>query len=186
MTTDLRDFLRAQCTSVLARERDIAKINTQMADEVQNPRLKALFSDRNAPIEKEITNLEAIVDELGGEVKQRGTGFMQKVEELFGVGANEAAEFSVKAMMAAHRAFIDAHPPQFIIDVHDALEGERLVHLNIADYTGLIVLAKQLNEQDIATLLQWNIDSETQLRTQLESLLPVVLADLSDQGKMAA
>jgi len=186
MAMDLRELLRTQCTNVLARERDIAKINLQMVDEVTNPRLKSMFSDRTSPIDKEISNLETVVDQLGGETKPQNAGFLLKVEELFGVGINEAAELSVKTMMAAHRAFVDAKPPQYVIDAHDALEEERLVHLNIADYTGLIVLAKQLGENDIAALLQWNIDSESSLRTKLEMELPQVLADLSNQGKMAA
>ena len=186
MAMDLRNLLRAQCTNLLARQRDIAQINDQMLQEVAHPQLKALFTGQAQRIPQAIENLNAAVNQLGGEYIEHPTGFMRQVVELFGIATDESAELSVKTMHAAHRAFIDTHPPQNVIDAHNILEAERLVHLNIGDYTGLIVLAKALNEHEVAVLLQQNIDMLTQFRQQVETTLPSVMDNLGQQGRIAA
>ena len=65
--------------------------------------------------------------------------------------------------------------PQPVLDVNTAMLAEEVCHFNMGNYTGLIVLAKELGEQQTADRLQTCIDHQTQLRARLEGSLWQIL-----------
>lgn len=167
MAMDLRDFMLLRCSEMLVMERDIWQMNNMMARECHNPRLKDALERHSEPTRQQISNLEQVVDRLGGMT-----------------GPDESPV--TQGMMRAHRLFIDMKPPQNLIDINDALEGDKVEHMEIAGYTGLIALARQLGENDIAQLLQQNLQGEEQMRSRVESDLPSLLSELGGSGRMAA
>jgi VanZ family protein len=71
---------------------------------------------------------------------------------------------------------MEMNPPQELIDVNDALEGEKTEHLEMASYTGLITLAQQLDEDEIVQMLQQNLQSEKKMCGLLEDETPVLFS----------
>ena len=134
----------------------------------------------------QVQNLEQLLVRLGGERKPRRRAAASRSEqEVVVVGRRWIGTVGTEAV-EAHRTFI-SNVPAYLVDINAAMVEEEIAHFNIGDYTGLIVLAKQLGEHGIATLLQQNIDSETQIRAQLESgTLARIIAEQSRQEQKAA
>jgi ferritin-like metal-binding protein YciE len=167
MAMNLRDYFQLRCSEMLIAERDILKMNQLMTQEVQHSRLKEMFQRHADPTKQQIENLERVVDRLGGPI---------------GPSENPVTQ----GMMRAHQMFMETNPPQNLIDIHNALEGDKVEHLELVSYQGLIALAQQLGEQELVQLLQENRTGEDQMRSRLESDLPSLLSELGGHGRMAA
>lgn len=167
MAIDLRDYFQLRCSEMLVMERDIWQMNNLMSRECQNRRIKESFERHNEPTRQQISNLEQIVDRLGG---------------MTGPDENPVTQ----GMMRAHRLFMEMNPPQELIDVNDALEGEKTEHLEMASYTGLITLAQQLDEDEIVQMLQQNFQSEKKMCGLLEDETPVLFSQQNEEKRKAA
>ncbi len=88
-------------------------------------------------------------------------------------------------VMETHREFFAEVSPQ-LVDVNAALLMEEVVHFNMGNYTGLIVLAKQLGDMQAADLLQQNLDRELGLRDVIEHRLWDFIGSLKTVMKKAA
>ena len=186
MVNNLQELLSSRCCDTLALERDFATLNVQMVQEVKNPQLKTILEQHGRALEVERKNLEQIIDKLGSEQPVPVTGGFLS---LFGVrttapGENLGEEIG-HDIVEAHKKFVDNNAWK-LVDANDALLEEEVTHFNLGNYTGLIVLAKQCGQFEIANMLQQIIDNESQIRSQLETTLPMILANAGGEGKMAA
>lgn len=184
MAMDLRQYLAFRAHMMLRMERDILRMNNMMADEVQHPQLKEMFRQHADPTTRQINNLEQVVNRLGGEPQQREE-LMERMQEVMGMGGGDESTPVTQAMMREHKMFMDMQPPQQLIDISDALDGDKVEHMEMAAYNGLIRLAQHLGENDIANMLQQNLQGEQQMCGKLEGILPTLLQD-AGQGRMAA
>ncbi|HEX2951749.1 MAG TPA: DUF892 family protein [Armatimonadota bacterium] len=119
MAMEMHDYLLLRCSQMLAAERDIEKMNTTLAQEVQNPRLKEALKRHAAPTQQQIQNLEQVVQKLGGGSEHTG-GFVGQIEERLGMRTDQQNP-ETQTMMKMHQQFIDMNPPQQLIDVNDAI-----------------------------------------------------------------
>lgn len=184
MAMNVHDLLRLKCTQMLAAEQDILRMNNMMAQEVQNPRLKDMLVQHAAPTQQQIDNLQMVLNRLGGPMEPQG--MVEKVEERMGMGGTMQHTPVTQGMMRAHEEFKAMNPAQQLVDINDALEGDKVEHFEIASYTGLIALARQLGQDEVVQMLQQNLGGEEQMRTRIESDLPSLLAELAGPGRMAA
>lgn len=164
---DLRDYIHRRCSDLLVMERDIWQLSSLMAQESGHPELKRFFERHNAPRRQQISNLEQIVDALGGILGPLEYPVTQSVRRL-------------------QRAFLETAPPPALIDLHNALESAKLLHLELATYTGLIGMAKELAEDDMARLLEANRRTAEEMRIALDALLPDIIRDSGEQLRFAA
>jgi len=178
----LREFFRLRCRQTLEAEQHIENLFSQMVDETQHARLKAMLQQHLAGIQTEVTNLEQIVNQLAGVKRARKTSTPATEQVLVFVRGFFAGE---PGLVETRRDFMSAQP-QYIVDIHSALAAEELTHAQLGNYTGLIVLAKQLGENEIAGWLQQNIDTETWFREQLEGALWQIVGDLGMSHAKAA
>lgn len=167
MAMDLREYFRLRCSEMLAMERDVWQINSLLIRETADPRLKMAFERHNEPIRWQISNLEQVVDQLDGVV-----------------GPEEHP--MTQGMMRAHHQFMTLNPTQALIDLHHALEGDKLLHLEIASYIGLISMARHLGEEDFVRLLTQNLESDQRMSTLLENELPALMVAVSMPQQRAA
>ncbi|MHB9133004.1 MAG: DUF892 family protein [Armatimonadota bacterium] len=166
MVMDLRDFFRLRCSAMLVTERDIWQMNNVLVRECRHPQVKEILERENEPARVQISHLEQVVDQLGGIIGPEGSPEMQ-------------------GLLHAHRLFMEMNPPQQLLSLNAAIESIKMKHLEIAGYLPLIEIARQLNEQALATLLQENLESDQRMLTELEQLLPQLLTELSS-GQQAA
>jgi len=167
MAMDLRDYFHRRCSETLVMEREIWQLTSLMAQESRYPELKRYFERHNEPKRQQISNLEQIVDELGG---------------IIG-----SLEFQLtQAMRRLHRQFIELNPPQALIELNNALDAEKMTWLGVSTYAGLVSLARELGEDGFARLLEGNLRLEEEMRDALEELRPRLLADFGEQLRHAA
>jgi ferritin-like metal-binding protein YciE len=152
---------------MLVMEREVWQLNSLMAQECSNPELKRYFERHNEPKRQQISNLEQIVDELGGVI-----------------GSLEHPV--TQAMRRLHRQFLELNPPQALIEINNALEAEKIIALEMTGYAGLARLAHELKEEGFARLLEQNRHLEEEMSASLAELLPQVVKDFSDQLRHAA
>jgi len=167
MVMDMRDYFHRRCSEMLVMEREVWQMNSLMAQECGNPELKRYFERHNEPKRQQISNLEQIVDELGGVI-----------------GALEHPV--TQAIRRRRRQFLEMNPPPALIEINDALETEKLVNLGAAGYSGLAVLARKLGEEGFVRLLEQNLRMEDEMRSSLEQLLPQMVTSFSDHLRHAA
>ena len=184
MAMDLRQYLAYRTEMMLRMERDVLKMNNMMADEVRNPQLKEIFRQHADPILRQISNLEQVVSRLGSGVEQH-EGLMERMQEALGMAGTDTGTHVTQAMMREHKMFMEMNPPQQLIDIHNALSGDKMKHMEMASYSGMITLARQLGENDIMTMFQQNMQDEQQMCGKLEGILPTLLLDMGT-GRMAA
>lgn len=166
MAMDLREYFRLRCSELLVFERDMWRMNNEMIRDTQNAKLKELFAHHGEPSRRQISNLEQVVDRLGG--------FIGPEENLVVLG-----------MARMHQTFMDMRPPQPIVDLHNALEVEKVERMLMGAYDGLIKTAKQLGENEIAELLLNNYIGEERMCSVLEGEIPRLLAEMGEQRRAA-
>lgn len=167
MVMDLREYFQRRCSEMLVMEREVWRLTNLMAQECRDASLKTLFENRNLPARHRISNLEQIVDRLGGIVGPEDDPL-------------------TLAILRRHRLWVEEHPPQALLDVHDMLEGDMLAHLAIAGYRALLAVARQLDEAAIAELLEENLRNEDELHAALTRRTPELLRELDQQLRRAA
>lgn len=187
MAMDTRQYLAFRCSEMLQLERGILQMNNKMAQEVQTPQLKEQFQRHNGTTEQQIRNLEQVVNRLGGATTPQQQGWLGSVTEALGMGEERANPPITQALQREHEQFIGMKPPQNLIDLNDALEGDKVEHMEMASYNGLILLANQLGETDVAQMLQQNLQSEQQMCSNLESDFAMLMSQQAGpSGRMAA
>lgn len=164
---DMRDYFHRRCSEMLVMEREIWQLSSLMAQECGNPELKGYFEHHNEPKRQQISNLEQIVDELGGIIGPLEHPVTQGIRRL-------------------HRQFLELNPPQALIEVDDALDADKLCHLALSSYAGLLLLARNLGEEGFVRLLEHNQRAEEAMRSALQQLLPPLLTDFGEQLRHAA
>lgn len=183
MAMDMRQYLAFRCSEMLKMERDILQMNNIMAGEVQQGELKQQFQRHSGTTEQQIRNLEQAVDRLGG--APQSSSVIGQVTEALGVTSDQGTPVT-KGMMQEHKMFMGLNPPQSLIDLNDALEGDKVEHLEMASYHGMIALAQQMGEQDIVALLRQNLQGEEQMCSTIEKDVPALLSQFGGQGRAAA
>jgi len=164
---DMRDYFHRRCSEMLVMEREVWQLNSLIAQECSSQELKRYFERRNKPKRQQISNLEQIVDELGGVI-----------------GALEHPV--TQAMRRQHRQFLEMNPPLALLEINDALETEKMINLEVSGYAGLALLAHELGEEGFVRLLEQNRRMEEEMHSSLEQLLPQAVADFSNQLRHAA
>ncbi len=191
MAMNLHEYFRIRCANALSAEQNIELLLANMTKAAKDPSLKDMLHRHHDAIQCQVGNLEKMVTQLnGGEKSEKKTrkhttsteGVREKVIVARGWIGTVGEE-----VVEVHEAFIATVPP-YLVDINMAMIAEEITHFNIGNYTGLIVLAKELGEQDIAGILQQNIDIETQMRTALESggLAHIVGAEAQHEQRKAA
>lgn len=148
-------------------EREIWQIFSLMAQECRHSGLKGYFEQHNEPKRQQISNLEQIVDELGGIIGPLEHPTIQSLRRMY-------------------RQFLELNPPQALIEVEDALDADKLNALAASACAGLLLLARHLGEEGFARLLEQNLRAGEEMRASLQQLLPRLLADFGEQIRFAA
>lgn len=177
MAMNVNDYLRFSIENMMKMEHDINQMLHTMHDEVHNPQLKQLLAQHIDPTDQQHQRLADCLNRLGGPL-EHGGGLMERVTETMGVGGEEHHPMT-QGMMKSHEHFLDMHPDDNVVDLHDAGSALKTEYVEIAAYRNLINLARQLGENDVANLLQENLHGEEQMRTALETAMPNLLPSLA-------
>lgn len=167
MAMTLQEYFRTRCMNTLDAERNIDSLYTGMVKQVHNTQLKEALKQHQKSLQTEMRNLEKALGKNHNNKAERMEGAeVVREEKVVILGRGWIGTMSAE-MVETHSMF-SSSMPQNMIDINDALVEDEIIHFNLATYTSLIVLAKQLGEWDIAQVLQQNIDSEMHMRDMWE------------------
>ena len=83
---------------------------------------------------------------------------------------------------AGHEALHKEKPAPEILEMANLLGAAKTEHYEIASYTGLVQMARDLGERDVADLLKQNLDEEKEMAKRVSALSK----ELGKEAKQAA
>jgi ferritin-like metal-binding protein YciE len=179
-TMSLEDYFHVRGLNTLEVISNMEALFGDLSDRVEHAELRGLIGQQHQALQMEKDNLTRMVERFATpKPRRRASAGAPGETRMVIVGRGWIG------VMETHREFF-AEVPQQLVDVNAALLMEEVVHFNMGNYTGLIVLAKQLGDMDAADLLQQNIDREMMMRQDIESRLWEIIGNLQTGIRKAA
>lgn len=171
---DTRGYFRLRCENTLDVLQNMVALYDDLYTRTTDPRLMDLVKQHHESLREETERMAAIVGRQAPKGKAKPTE-----ERLVVVGQGWVG------IIETHRVFAAQISPS-LIDINTALIDEEVAHFNQGNYTGLIVLAKQLGEMEIAQMLQASIDQEYAALRRIEDALWWIVGALEGEQRKAA
>ena len=146
-----RDLFVHELSDVLSAERIILELLPELGKEARHPDAKQAFKEHEAQTKEQVKNLEQVFKELGA-----------KPEATTCFGAEGLAK--------EHQAILKERPTPEVLEMANLSGAVKTEHYEIATYTGLVQMAKDLGEREIARLLQENLDQEKEMAKRVEGI----------------
>jgi ferritin-like metal-binding protein YciE len=146
-----RDLFVHELSDSMSAEHIVLKMLGELKQETQNSEVKDAITHHHKETEQQIANLEKVFDLLG-----------EKPEET----TCHAAE----GLKKEHDALKKENPPELVLELGNLAGAAKTEHYEIASYTMLMQMAKDLGEKEAAELLKENLDQEKEMARKVQSL----------------
>ena len=156
-----RNLFVHELSDAMSAERIILEMLPRLQKEAQHPEAKQAFREHEAETRQQIKNLEEAFEALG-----------EKPEPT----TCQAAE----GLRREHEALRGENPSPEVLEMGAIAGAAKQEHYEIASYTALVRMAKDLEERDIARLLQANLDQEKAMAKRVED----IAKELGKQAKV--
>jgi ferritin-like metal-binding protein YciE len=158
-----RELFIHELSDIMSAENIIAKMLPELEREAVTPDVKTAMADHTKETREQIDVLKEVFKALG-----------EKPEET----TCHAAE----GLKEEHDALLEEKPSPEMLEMGNLGGSAKTEHYEIATYTTLIQMAKDLGERDVAELLKRNLDQEKAMAKRVEALSKQV----GKQAKQAA
>src|SRR5215208_7277318 len=156
----MRELFVHELSDAMSAEQQILKMLPELRKEALNPELTQALKEHEQETKEQIKNLEDIFKQIG-----------EKPEET--------TCFGVKGLADEHQALHEEDPSPEMLEMANVCVFKQKTAYEMVMYTGLIQMAKDLGERDVAQLLQENLDQEKAMAKRVEALSK----ELSKQAK---
>jgi ferritin-like metal-binding protein YciE len=146
-----RDLFIHELSDVMSAEHIVLKMLGELQKETGNDEVKAALKQHESETRDQIRNLEKVFKQLG-----------EKPEDT----TCHAAE----GLKKEHDALKEEDPSPLVQELGNLSGAAKTEHYEMAAYTSLMQLAKDLGESDIADLLKENLDQEKEMARTVEKL----------------
>ena len=143
-----RDLLIHELGDMLSAENTIAKMLPELAKEAQQTEIRAAFKEHELETKEQIKRLQAAFKELG-----------EKPEIT--------TCYATEGLKQEHTSLQEEDPTPQVLEMANLLGAAKTEHYEIASYSGLVQLAKDLGEPTVAELLKQNLDEEMAMAKKL-------------------
>jgi ferritin-like metal-binding protein YciE len=162
-----RDLFIHELSDTMSAEHIILGILGEMQNETENSDVKAAVKHHETETKQQIRNLEKVFKQLGEEPEKTTC---------------HAAE----GLKKEHDALGEEKPSPLVLELGNLAGAAKTEHYEIASYTALIQMAKDLGEKEVADLLKENLDQEKEMAKQVESLAKELGKEAKAQAKEEA
>ena len=139
---DPRELFLHELGDVLYAERTLVKALPKLQDEASDEELAQGFADHLEETRKHVNNVEQAFEALGEQAK---------AEKCPGI----------EGIKQEHDDFVaNESPSQEVLDAFLTGAGARTEHYEIAAYEGLVTMADAMGEDEVARLLNENLEEE--------------------------
>lgn len=162
-----RDLFIHELSDTMSAEHIILGMLGELETESGNDDVKAAVKQHQVETRHQIKNLE-------------------KVFKLLGEKPEETTCYAAEGLKQEHDALKEEDPSPLVLEVGNLAGAAKTEHYEIASYTLLMQMAKDLGESDIAELLKENLDQEKEMGRKVEALAKQVGKDVKKEVKELA
>lgn len=163
-----RELLLHELSDALSAEHIIAKTLADVTRETRHEELQAAFKEHRVESKEHIQRLE-------------------KAFKLLGEKPEKTTCHAAEGLRQEHQALHEENPSPDVLEIGNLLGAAKTEHYEIATYTGLVEIARDLGEREVADLLKQNLDDETAMAKRVVDFTKVVgkeaKQDLKEQEK---
>lgn len=149
--TTPRDLFVHELSDAMSAEQQILTMLPELQAEALNHELKEAFEIHEQETHQQLRNLEEVFRQIG-ESPEATTCYALK-----GIGDE-------------HKALHQEQPSPEVLEMANLAGAAKTEHYEMAMYTGLVQMAKDLGHEEAAQLLQDNLDQEKAMAVRIEML----------------
>ena len=153
-----KELLVHELADMVSAEGIIMKMLPELAREARHPEVKAAFTEHGA--------------ETKGQI-----GRLKQVFELLGEKPEKTVCYATEGLKKEHEALHEEQPSPQILEMAILLGAAKTEHYEIASYAGLVQMAKDLGEDEVAALLQQTLSEEEAMAKRVTALAKTVGAE---------
>jgi len=146
-----RELFVHELADAMSAEHIILKLLPELQGEARHPDVKQAFAEHESETKQQVKNLEAAFKEL---------------DETPEPTVCHAAE----GLQKEHEALHEEEPTPAILEMGNLAGASKTEHYEIATYTALVQMARDLREPEVARLLRANLAQEKAMAKRVEAL----------------
>lgn len=163
--TTPRDLFVHELLDAMSAEQQILTMLPELQAEALNHELKEAFEIHEQETRQQLRNLEEVFRQIGE--------------------SPEATTcYALKGIADEHKALHQEQPSPEVLEMANLAGAAKTEHYEMAMYTGLVQMAKDLGHEEAAQLLQDNLDQEKAMAVRIE-MLARELGKLQAQAMLA-
>ncbi len=162
-----RDLFIHELSDAMSAEHIMMKVMGEMVQETENPEAKKAITDHQRETEQQIANLE-------------------KIFEILGEQPEETTCHAAEGLQKEHDALKEEKPTRDVKELGLLAAANKSEHYEIATYLSLRQMAQDLGENEIADLLNENLQQEKEMSRSVQSLAAEVGKKVKKGEKEAA
>ncbi len=149
--TTPRDLFVHELSDAMSAEQQILEMLPELQEEALNSEVREALRTHEQETQQQVRNIREVFKQLG-ETPEKTTCL------------------AMKGMADEHKALHKEKPSPEILEMANLGGAARTEHYEMAMYTGLVQMAKDLGEDQAAQLLQDNLDQEKAMAVRVETL----------------
>jgi ferritin-like metal-binding protein YciE len=149
--TTPRELFVHELADAMSAEHIILGMLPELAKEARNPEVKQVIQEHERETKQQVKNIEQAFKQLGEEPEPTTC---------------HAAE----GLKKEHEALHEEQPTPDILEMANLAGAAKTEHYEIATYTALVQMARDLGEREVAALLKENLDQEKAMAKRVQAL----------------
>lgn len=146
-----RDLFVHELSDTLSAEHIVSKMLGELQSESTNDDAKAAYKHHQQETESQIRNIEKVFSQLGEQPEQTTC-------------------YAAEGLKKEHDALKEEDPSPMVLEMGNLGGAAKTEHYEIASYTALVQMARDLGEKDAVELLGENLAQEKEMARTVESL----------------
>ena len=146
-----RELFIHELSDAMSAEQQVLKMLPELQKEARHTELKQALKAHETETKQQVKNLQAAFKQLGEEPE-------------------ETTCFGIKGLVDEHQALHEEQPSPEMLEMANVSGAEKTEHYEMVMYTGLVQMAKDLGERDVAQLLQENLNQEKAMAKRVAAL----------------
>jgi ferritin-like metal-binding protein YciE len=147
----VRDLFIHELSHAISAEQQMLQLLPEWQAEALNHEVKEALTTHERETQQQVTNLQAVFQQLGATPRA-------------------IACYPAEGILAEHKALHKEQPSPEVLEIANLDAVARAEHYELAMYTSLVQMARDLGEDDADQLLQDNLDQERTMAVRVETL----------------
>jgi ferritin-like metal-binding protein YciE len=149
--TTPRDLFVHELSDAMSAEQQILKMLPELQEEAQNSEVREALRTHEQETRQQLKNIQEVFQQIGEQPEATTC-------------------FAIKGIEQEHKALHKEEPSPEMLEMANLGGAAKTEHYEMAMYTGLVQMARDLGHEEAAQLLQDNLDQEKTMAVRVEML----------------